>query len=182
MKYLKLVSALLLSFYFISYANNYMAQEKWNIIDSFNLLIHEAGHSIFMFFGEFVHVVSGSLFQILVPLVFLGYFAYYRKEYYSASILLFWVGQNIINVARYMGDAIKLELPLLGGDGVIHDWNYILSSLNILHMTDSLSLMVYNFGFMVIIIGAVLSVYFAWYNYSYESTNKPNTDNNQNIS
>ncbi|MBP9847336.1 MAG: hypothetical protein KBD43_14865 [Saprospiraceae bacterium] len=181
MKYPKLTFAIILSIYFLSFASDYITREKWNIIDSVNLVIHEAGHSIFSFFGEFIHVISGSLFQILVPVVFVIYFAYWRKEYYSASILLFWVGQNIINVARYMSDSIKLELPLLGGDGVIHDWNYLLSSLNILHLTDTLSMMVYNFGFIVIIVAAVLSVYFAWYNYGYESTNKSNAKYNQNV-
>ena len=172
MKYLKLAFAILLSIYFITFANNYLILDKWNIIDSLDLIIHEAGHFVFIFFGEFIHILGGSLFQILVPIVFVIYFAIWRKEFYSASILLFWVGQNIINVARYMADSIKLELPLLGGDNVIHDWNYILSSLHLLKYTNILSTILFDASFIVIILGAVLSTYFAWYNYSYESTTK----------
>jgi hypothetical protein len=170
MKYFKLAFALILSIYFITFSNNYITQEKWNLIDSVNLVIHEAGHPIFSFFGQFISVLGGSFFQILVPAVFVIYFFFWRKEYFSTSILLFWLGQSIINVAKYMSDAINQNLPLLGGDSVIHDWNYILSSMNILKYTNVLSSITFNIGLMTIIIGAVLSLYFAWYNQDYEST------------
>jgi len=170
MKYLRLAFALILSIYFLTFSHNYLTQEKWNIIDSINLIIHEAGHFIFIFFGQFISILGGSFFQILVPVVFVIYFLLWKKEYFSSSILLLWVGHSVINVAKYMSDAINQNLPLLGGEAVIHDWNYLLTSLNILKYTNILSTITFNLGLLIIIVGAVSSIYFAWYNDHYEST------------
>lgn len=160
-KYIKLAVSALFSVYFIFYATHAEDLSNWNLIDNVDLIIHEAGHTLFSFFGESIHILGGSLFQILVPIVFVIYFAIWRRELYSASILLFWVGQNILNVAVYMGDAIQQKLPLLGGDSVIHDWNYILSSTGLLMHTNILSTIFYNFGFLVIITASVLCFYFS---------------------
>lgn len=165
----KILISVCVSLYFISYVNNSGGLVNWNIIDSVDLILHEAGHTIFVFFGEFINILAGSFFQIFIPCVFVVYFFIWRKEYFSASLLLFWVGQNILNVAIYMGDSIKLELPLLGGDGGIHDWNYLLSNTGLLKYTDILSQITFDFGFMVIITASVLSFYLAWYNDEYES-------------
>ncbi len=173
--YLKLIVALVFSSYFLIYATQAKDLNNWNLLDNVDLIIHEAGHVIFMFFGQFLNILGGSLFQILIPVVFALYFFIWRKENFSGSLLLFWIGQNIINVAIYMGDSIKQELPLLGGDNVIHDWNYILSSLGLLKYTDILATITYNGGFLVIIVGAVFSFYFAWYNMKYEPNDKKNT-------
>ena len=168
---IKIIVSILCSWYFLSLALNYKDLSNWNLIDSVNLIMHEAGHFIFMFFGEFIHVLGGSFFQIFFPFVFVVYFFIWRKDFFSASLLLFWVGQNILNVSVYMADSIRLELPLLGGDSSIHDWNYIFSSLNILQYTDKLSAFTYNVGLMLIIIASVSSVYISWYNHNnYEST------------
>ena len=175
LKYIKLLVSIFCAWYFLSYAGLPKDLIKWNLIDSVNLVIHEAGHTLFMFFGEFIHVLAGSFFQIAFPLVFVIYFFIWRKDFFSGSLLLFWVGQSIQNVSIYMGDSIKLELPLLGGDSSIHDWNYILSNLNILKYTDILSSITYNIGFIVIITSAVLSIYFLFYSKTYEQTNKYNT-------
>lgn len=161
-KYLKIGFSILIILYFFSYLNSAKDLSDWKMIDSVNLIFHEAGHTIFFFFGEFIQVLAGSAFQILVPLVFTIYFFLFRREYYSASILLFWVGQNIINVSIYMGDSIRQQLPLLGGESVIHDWNYILSSTGLLKYTDTLATITFNFGCLVIIVAAVLSIYLAF--------------------
>jgi hypothetical protein len=164
----KLFISFLAAWYFISYAIHSKDLDNWNIIDSIDLIFHEAGHTIFFFLGDFIRVLAGSAFQITLPIVFVLYFFLYRREYFSASLLLFWVGQNIINVSIYMSDAIVQQLPLLGGESSIHDWNYILSYLNILEHTNTIGLIVYNVGFFVIIISAVMSIYFAWYDDRYE--------------
>ncbi len=160
-KYIKIFTALIFSWFFIDHANNARLDSSWNFIDSVDLIFHEAGHSLFMFFGDFIRISAGSFFQIALPLFFVIYFLF-KKEKFSASLLLFWLGQNIMNVAIYAGDAIVQRLDLLGGDGVMHDWNFILSYLHILKYTDNIAYVMYNFGFFVIIIAMVLSFYFAF--------------------
>lgn len=103
-----------------------------------NLPIHEAGHVLFRIFGEFMGISGGSLLQILVPSVFFGYFVYHQKPF-SAAIVLFWVGNNFLDVYVYANDAQVMQLPLLSGltgaEGGFHDWNYLLSEMNWLEKT-----------------------------------------------
>ena len=108
---------------------------NWHFIDNVNLIIHEAGHLIFMPFGEFLTIAGGSLFQVIVPAAFVVYF-YREEKFYSASLVLFWVGESILNVSVYAGDSVAMNLPLLGGEDSIHDWNYMLERLDMLAATS----------------------------------------------
>src|SRR4051812_34508899 len=107
----KLVAAIIVSLYFLWCAYDPFT---WKLIDGVDLLIHEAGHPLFRIFGEFMGIAGGSLMQVIVPLVFFGYFVYYEK-YYAAAFILFWVGQSILNVYVYANDAVVMQLPLLSG-------------------------------------------------------------------
>ncbi|MEK7635388.1 MAG: hypothetical protein AAB446_03100 [Patescibacteria group bacterium] len=149
----KLFVAICATVYFLYYAKT---ATDWHFIDNFNLIIHEAGHSILFFLGEFIQVAAGSLFQILLPLIFVLYF-YLHKNYFSSSLLLFWVGQNVINVSVYLSDAIITQLPLLGGDSSIHDWNYLLNSLGILKHTSTIGSLTFDAGVLIIILAAYFS-------------------------
>ncbi len=152
----KATVALLAGWYFFYYASS---PETWHFIDNFNLLIHEAGHWIFWPFGEFMHVLGGSLNQVLIPILFVIYF-YRQNEKYSASLVLFWVAQNLINVSIYAGDAVKMQLPLLGGDNVIHDWNWLLIYTGQLHHTEGVALTIKAFGIGLVLLAAAASLYY----------------------
>ena len=160
--YWKLAIALLLTWYYIGYANGDPTHTyaNWNLIDGADLILHEGGHLIFIFFGEFMNVLGGSLTQVALPCIFIAYF-FLKRQYFSSSLLLFWLAQNIIYVATYMGDSIVRELPLLGGDGGIHDWNYLFTHMGLLQYTDTISNMVRNIGFCVIICASLLCFWFS---------------------
>ena len=151
---LKITFAIIVSLYFFYYAST---STEWHFIDSINLIFHEAGHTLTFFFGQFISIAGGSLFQILIPIVCCLYF-YKEEQYYSGSLLLFWVGQNFINVSVYAGDAIQMQSPLLGGDGVIHDWNYLLSSMNILKFTPYVADIFYFCGVVVLVLALYFSI------------------------
>ena len=76
-------------------------------------------------------ILGGSLFQVIVPLTFVGYFAR-TKQRYAAAVTMAWVAVNLLNVARYIGDARAQELPLLGGEDTIHDWWFLLINRDLL--------------------------------------------------
>jgi hypothetical protein len=133
---------------------------QWHLIDGVNLLIHEAGHIVFCPFGEFMMIAGGSLFQVIMPLLFVGYFAYHGK-FYSAAFVLFWVGESILNVSVYAADSLALQLPLLGGSDSLHDWNYLLSSLNLLPATAKVAGTIRVLGTLTIMGAAVGSFWFA---------------------
>ncbi len=123
-----------------------------------NTPIHEAGHIFFRILGEFMGIAGGSLFQIIVPVIFFGYFVYYKKLF-SASIVLFWVGNNFLDVYVYASDAVVMQLPLLSGltgaEGGFHDWNYLLSETNLLDKTYLIAKIIRFTGTLVTVAAAI---------------------------
>jgi hypothetical protein len=148
----KLIFAGIAGLYFLWCAWN---PYEWHLIDGVNLLIHEAGHLFFRPLGEFMMIAGGSLFQVLLPAIFAGYFVR-QKNYYSAAMVLFWVGESILNVSVYAGDSLALQLPLLGGQDSIHDWNYMLGQLGMLKSTPKIA------GFLRFIGTVVIVLAFVW--------------------
>lgn len=136
--------------------------ETWRFLDAVDLVLHEAGHTILFFAGDFLNVLAGSLFQVLIPLIFVFYF-FTRQELLSGSLVLFWVGQSMVNVSVYARDAVAQQLPLLGGDGVIHDWNYLLSTTGLLPHTAIIGSFIYWCGVVVIIAAAALAFHAVFY-------------------
>jgi hypothetical protein len=130
---------------------------RWHLIDGVNLVIHEAGHVVFMPFGELLAVAGGSLFQVIVPAVFVAYF-YRRGQVYSAALVLFWAGESLLNVSVYAGDALALELPLLGGEDSIHDWNYLLSATGLLPSTYKIAAAIRLAGTLAILAAIFFSL------------------------
>lgn len=154
---LKLIVAVIASLYFFWCAYD---PYQWHLIDGVNLLIHEAGHIIFSALGEFLMIAGGSLFQIIMPAIFVGYFCY-QRQLFSAALVLFWVGESILNVSVYAGDSLALQLPLLGGADTLHDWNYLLSSTGLLQHTAAIAGGIRLLGTLVVIAASVGAFVFA---------------------
>jgi hypothetical protein len=154
---LRLLAALLIGAYgFVRFAN----PEYWDLLDDVNLAIHEAGHVLFQPFGDPLVVMGGSLFQVMVPLAFVGYFLA-RREPYSASIVAAWVGASLANVARYIADARAQELPLLGGENVIHDWWYLLIEWDLLPQDLAIARLVRLVGALAFVVAVAGGIAFA---------------------
>ena len=117
------------------------------ILDGANLIFHEAGHIFFSPFGDFLQYLGGSLMQVLIPVVCAVYFWLHLQRSASA-VTIFWTGESTTNVAIYVADARRMELPLIGGD---HDWNYLLGRLNLLNQADALGRLVFASGVLAIL-------------------------------
>ena len=104
-----------------------------SLFGGLNLGIHEAGHLVFRFDGEFLMVAGGTILQLAAPLVAAIMFLR-QPDYFALSACGAWLSTNLYNVATYMADARAMELPLvsLGGGDAIHDWHYMLSHLSLL--------------------------------------------------
>ena len=130
-----------------------------------DLPIHETGHLLFRPLGEFMMIAGGSLFQVIFPAVFVGYFIWHRS-YYSAAIVLLWVGQSILNVWVYAADAVVMQLVLTSGftgsEGGFHDWNYLLDHFGLLGSTRTVAGVIKFVGIMTIIAAGALSIYFSF--------------------
>ena len=97
------------------------ARDGWiPLLDSINLVFHEAGHPLFGMFGsDTLQFLGGTLMQVLVPLM-VGASFWLKRQPLGTAIAGFWVGENALNIARYMADARTQLLPLVGGGE--HDW------------------------------------------------------------
>src|SRR5438105_1295002 len=104
---IKIIIAILASAYCCYYI---LTPNTWHFIDNVNFIIHEAGHWIFSFFGQFMYILGGSLNQVLVPCLFVIYF-YINRQFYSAALCLFWVAPNLMYVSNYAADAVAMKLP-----------------------------------------------------------------------
>lgn len=131
---------------------NYTGESFLHLI---NLPFHEAGHVIFIPFGRFMTILGGSLGQILMPIVCLGTFLVKTRDPFGASVALWWTAESMMDIAPYMNDARALDLMLLGGvtgketDG--HDWNNILTMLNVLEWDHRLAHLTYNIGILLML-------------------------------
>jgi hypothetical protein len=152
------VGALFVSRYFPTWE----VADTWTILDDIDLAIHEAGHIVFMPFGEFMTVLGGSLFQLLVPAIFVGYFAK-QKQWYSALFLLLWLGQSCFNLSYYIADARARVLPLLSDDPTSHDWTWLLLQMGLLDQDRAIGNGVRMIGFLMIVAGVVGCVRVALY-------------------
>ncbi|MFC1713661.1 hypothetical protein ACFL6S_08335 [Candidatus Poribacteria bacterium] len=133
---------------------------RWNILDNVNLIIHEAGHPIFSILGRFIGMAGGTIMQISVPLAFVLYFLFTKRPF-SAAIVMFWLGQSILNVSVYAADAVVTKLPLVGGP--IHDWNYMLSHLNLLPRTRLIAGTFRSTGVLIMIAATVIGLFTSFY-------------------
>jgi hypothetical protein len=130
--------------------------QEYGWLDSIDLAIHEAGHLIFSFGGEFVMMAGGTLTQLLTPAAFVVYF-WRRNDRYAATVPLWWLGQNCWNIGVYLRDARTQALPLVGGGE--HDWFYLLGELDWLDHDQVLGWATHAVG-VALYLGAILG---GWY-------------------
>lgn len=102
------------------------------LLDSANLAVHEGGHPLAGILSERLAVYGGTLAQIFFPAACMFEFRR-RRDTLSFGLCGIWLGESLLNVARYMADARAELLPLVGGPDVMHDWNTILARWGLLH-------------------------------------------------
>lgn len=105
-------------------------------------------------------IAGGSLFQLIVPATFAGYF-FFNKKHFSCALVLFWLGESLLNVSVYAADSVAMQLPLLGGDNSIHDWNYLLDHLDLLRQTASIAFAIRASGTLIIIFALAWGIFTA---------------------
>jgi hypothetical protein len=98
--------------------------ERIPILTYLNLGIHEGGHMITYSASGLTHSLSGSIAQVLVPLLFVAYFLVRRKDWVAAGVCLAWAATSAMEVSLYIADAPTQKLDLLGENE--HDWAFIL--------------------------------------------------------
>jgi len=123
-----------------------------------NLPFHEAGHIIFRPFGAFITSLGGTLGQLLMPSICMGVLLVKTRDPFGASVALWWVGENFLDIAPYMNDARAGQLPLLGGNFGhsapygFHDWQYLLTESGLLQYDHFLAKAVFAIGSAIMVL------------------------------
>jgi hypothetical protein len=126
------------------------------ILDTINLFIHEAGHLFFSVFGQFVTILGGSLFQVLLPAALLV--VVWRQNAGQIWYPGFWMGESMVNVSFYIQDAPYRKLKLIGR-GLIHDWHWLLNGDP--DAAEIIGGLVYWVGIVIVFASLAAGVFFA---------------------
>ena len=120
------------------------------MIDLVFVPVHEGGHLLFRFLGQWIGIAGGTFLQLFAPFALTVYFALQRHVTGTAFCAFFFFEQ-FQPIATYMADARAQALPLLTvGDGsyVIHDWNYLFASLSVLNQDTQIAAIVRALGWL----------------------------------
>ena len=143
----------------------------WEIIGgSFlhNIILpfHEFGHVLFMPFGNFMMILGGSLFQVLMPLCLVFAFTYYQEDNFGASVMLWWCGQSFVDVSPYIRDGLYRALPLVGGGGEeSHDWGNLLTMMNAVQRAPHYGNISFGIGCVIMFLGLGWGAYILYQQY-----------------
>jgi hypothetical protein len=119
------------------------------------LVFHEAGHVVFMPFGQFLMVAGGTLGQLIMPLVLAGALLFKNRDPFGASIGVWLVGVSLLDIAPYAYDARDPQLILLGGhtgEEGGHDWIYLLGTFGMVAKSQAVGWFIHKLGALVIVL------------------------------
>jgi hypothetical protein len=156
-------------FIFTSIASNAAGQ---SILHSVNTPFHEAGHVFLRPFGSFLHSLGGTLGQLLMPLICTVVFLLQTRDTFAASVGLWWIGENFLDIAPYIGDARAGVLPLLGGNFGrsspygFHDWEFFLTETGLLRYDQTLARMSHGVGSAIMMLAIAWGGYILWKTYN----------------
>lgn len=104
------------------------------------LAFHELGHVIFAPLGRTWMLLGGSLTQLAVPAAAALYLLLRQRDWFGLSVGGAWLAFSTWELATYVGDAAREELPLVGLSGAVeHDWSALLTGWRLLNHCDALA-------------------------------------------
>ncbi len=120
------------------------------------LPIHEAGHVLFIPFGEFLAILGGSFLQLALPFGIGVAFILKNRDNFGAAVCLWWTGASLVDLSAYIYDSLHPQMLLLGGhtgeDGP-HDWIYLLDTLGQLQHAQGWGVFVHLLGGLTMLAG-----------------------------
>ena len=137
--------ALLLSYLVYADYRLFTDPDSSTIFSGITLAFHEMGHVLFSFLHiRFITVLMGSGTQVLIPIVVIVLFYKQQRDFFGMSVGGFWLSFSLFELARYVGDARAMELPLvnIGGGEAEHDWFYLLSTTHMLSLDHTFAFLI----------------------------------------
>ena len=145
-----------LSFYALFLLYALTSRSGFLILDYVNLIIHEGGHFFFSWFGETVHILGGTLGELIVPLLCAAYF-FFQRETTGFAFSIFWFFENFPYIGAYMADARTSVLPLVGSDE--SDWTILFTQWGLLAQDQKIGAIIRTLGYLGMLVTT------AWFAY-----------------
>lgn len=102
------------------------------------LIFHEMGHIAFSVFGDTLMILGGTILQLLVPAAAATYLLVRQRDWFGFGVGGAWLSFSLWDMATYVSDANKNELPLVGfSDNPHHDWDTLLTRWHMLNSCDT---------------------------------------------
>ena len=113
-----------------------------------DIAVHEVGHKVFSPFGNLIMLIMGTGTQILFPFIVGIVFAIWKRDLIAWGICWAWAASAMCDGARYIYDAPRGELMLMGASDGLGDWSKILGPEHFdkLYLADRLSAQVRTIG------------------------------------
>lgn len=139
---------------FLLYAS--LDRSGFLFLDYVNLMIHEGGHFFFSWFGETIHILGGTLAELIVPLLCAVYF-FWQRETTAVAFSCFWFFENFPYIGTYMADARSASLPLVGSDE--SDWAILFGQWGLLFQDQEIGRIMHVLGWIGMIATAAWLAY-----------------------
>jgi hypothetical protein len=109
---------------------------------------------------RFLTVLGGSLLQILLPLLILGY-CWINRKYSGLQFSYLLLGFSWLDVATYAADGSARQLPLIGGLGKeSHDWYNLLVRLDALEYDLTIGVFFIAIGILCYLMAITISLFY----------------------
>jgi hypothetical protein len=125
--------------------------ETLHMLHNIHLIFHEAGHTIFGFFGEFIGFMGGLLGQLIVPII-CAVVLFRNGSLYGTLVCVWWLGSSFVDLAPYIVAAQTQTLPLIGGE---HDFAYLLGRLGWLQYDILLERLFMTIGTSIMVLALI---------------------------
>ena len=126
-----------------------------------DIAVHEIGHKVFSPFGNLIMLIMGTGTQILFPLIVGLVFGIWKRNFIAWGVCWAWAANAMCDGARYIYDAPRGELMLLGAGDGLGDWSKILGPEHFdkLYMADRLSAQLRTLGIITWFVAVGLVVF-----------------------
>jgi hypothetical protein len=126
-----------------------------------DIAVHEIGHKVFSPFGNLIMLIMGTGTQILFPLVVGLVFGIWKRNFIAWGICWAWAASAMCDGARYIYDAPRGEMMLLGAGDGLGDWSKILGpeQFDKLYLADRLSSQLRTLGIVTWFVAVGLIVF-----------------------
>ena len=131
------------------------------VLEFLDIAVHEVGHKVFSPFGNLIMLTMGTGTQILFPFVVGIVFAIWKRDAIAWGICWAWSANAMCDGARYIYDAPRGDMMLLGGSDGLGDWSKILGPEHFdkLYLADRLAADVRTLGIITWIVAVGVIVY-----------------------